>query len=435
MAQKATLQSETLQEVTIRDAERILKETVHIYLEKKEDGEYRLPQNKQRPVYLSGPAGVGKTELVSQVAADLQLGFVSYSLTHHTRQSAVGMPAIVEREVEGRSYTATEYTMSEIVDAVYSEIRQGRREGILFVDEVNCVSETLTAVMLQFLQNKCFGTHKIPQGWVIVTAGNPLEYNKSARPFDAVTADRLRRLYIVPNAQVWLEYAEKVGIHPLIMEYVRTHSARFYQYEKKGEQIRIVTARGWEDLSNALRAYERLEYEVDLALVLQFIQDLSTAQDFMNSYQIYRGVLKEDCLEELLAGRGIPETAEMMKKKEYQMRWYVLMMLLNRLQLSAQETMEGWNALKDGNGEIRKEVFACVEQWHSELDHVLEFVELTFSEGKEMEFLLSSLCRNVKTGYLLGLKENKRYREVYGKMQLGADSSQALMKEIKRARG
>ena len=76
------------------------------------------------------------------------------------------------------------------------------------MDEVNCVSETMLAVMLQFLQNKSFGTHKIPRGWVIVSAGNPVEYNRSARRFDAVTRDRIRIISVEPDADTWIRYAE-----------------------------------------------------------------------------------------------------------------------------------------------------------------------------------------------------------------------------------
>ena len=80
--------------------------------------------------------------------------------------------------------------MSEIVASIYDRMEEtGLNEGILFIDEINCVSETLAPAMLQFLQNKTFGNHRIPEGWVIVTAGNPPEYNKSVREFDVVTLD------------------------------------------------------------------------------------------------------------------------------------------------------------------------------------------------------------------------------------------------------
>ena len=78
-----------------------------------------------------------------------------------------------------KNFSVTEYTMSEIISSVYDKMEKtGLKEGILFIDEINCVSETLAPMMLQFLQGKTFGNQKVPEGWVIVTAGNPPEYNK-----------------------------------------------------------------------------------------------------------------------------------------------------------------------------------------------------------------------------------------------------------------
>ena len=52
----------------------------------------------------------------------------------------------------------SEYTMSEIIASVYEMMeKSGKKEGILFLDEINCVSETLAPSMLQFLQYKTFG--------------------------------------------------------------------------------------------------------------------------------------------------------------------------------------------------------------------------------------------------------------------------------------
>ena len=87
--------------------------------------------------------------------------------------------------------------MSEIVASVYDKIQEtGIPEGILFIDEINCVSETLAPAMLQFLQCKTFGNHQIPEGFIIVAAGNPPEYNKSVREFDIATLDRIRRIQV-----------------------------------------------------------------------------------------------------------------------------------------------------------------------------------------------------------------------------------------------
>ena len=121
---------------------------------------------------LNRTAGVGKTQIMEQIARECKIGLVAYTITHHTRQSAVGLPFIKEREYDGKSYSVTEYTMSEIIASVYERMEAtGLKEGILFIDEINCVSETLAPTMLQFLQCKTFGNQAVPKGWVIVAAG------------------------------------------------------------------------------------------------------------------------------------------------------------------------------------------------------------------------------------------------------------------------
>ena len=105
--------------------------------------------------------------------------------------------------------------------------KREKKEGILFIDEINCVSETLAPAMLQFLQNKTFGTHKVPQGWIIVAAGNPPAYNKSVREFDIVTLDRVRKISIQADTDVWLEYAGEKGIHGAILSYLSLKKENF----------------------------------------------------------------------------------------------------------------------------------------------------------------------------------------------------------------
>ena len=139
--------------MNIKEAKMEVEKAVKIYLEKDENGEYRVPLVRQRPLFLVGAPGIGKTAIMEQVAEDLDIALVSYSMTHHTRQSAIGLPYLKEVEYNGKKYTKSEYTMSEIIASVYDVIQNtGKKEGILFLDEINCVSETLAPAMLLFLQ-------------------------------------------------------------------------------------------------------------------------------------------------------------------------------------------------------------------------------------------------------------------------------------------
>ena len=181
--------------MNIKRAKEEIRNTIEAYLLKNEYGEYEIPVMAQRPVFLIGAPGIGKTQIMEQISRECEIGLVAYTITHHTRQSAIGLPFIQTKIYGGKEYSVTEYTMSEIIAAVYEKIEQsGMKEGILFIDEINCVSETLAPTMLQFLQCKMFGNQSVPEGWIIVAAGNPPEYNKSVREFDVVTLDRIKRI-------------------------------------------------------------------------------------------------------------------------------------------------------------------------------------------------------------------------------------------------
>ena len=204
--------------VNIKEAKQEIIYTIKAYLAKDETGASLIPAERQRPVLMIGAPGIGKTAIMRQIAEELGIGLVSYTITHHTRQSAIGLPFIAKRDYGGEEYSVTEYTMSEIVASVYDQIeRSGVSEGILFLDEINCVSETLAPTMLQFLQYKTFGTHRVPEGFVIVTAGNPPEYNRSVRDFDIVTLDRVKRLDVESDFGVWKEYARMNGVHGAVI--------------------------------------------------------------------------------------------------------------------------------------------------------------------------------------------------------------------------
>ena len=190
--------------MNIKRAKQEIENTIKAYLQKDDYGDYLIPSIRQRPILLMGAPGIGKTQIMEQIARDCEIALVAYTITHHTRQSAIGLPFILEKEFGGKKYSVTEYTMSEIIGSVYEQIEKtGCREGILFIDEINCVSETLAPTMLQFLQCKTFGNQQVPEGWIIVAAGNPPEYNKSVREFDVVTLDRVKKIDVEPNFSVW----------------------------------------------------------------------------------------------------------------------------------------------------------------------------------------------------------------------------------------
>lgn len=289
--------------MNIRQAKDQIKNAMIAYFAKDAFGNYRLPTERQRPVFLLGAPGIGKTAIMEQIAQELDVGFVSYSMTHHTRQSALGLPFIAKKTYDGVEYDVSEYTMSEIIAAVYDAMEAtGRREGILFLDEINCVSETLTPAMLQFLQYKVFGRHRVPDGWIVVTAGNPTEYNRTAHDFDIATWDRLKRIDVDPDFAVWRDYAVEQGVHPAVLTYLDIERNHFYHMETTVDGKSFVTARGWDDLSSMMKLYEEQGIPVDELLVSQYVQNAEISKRFSVYYDLFTKYRADYQIDRILTG-------------------------------------------------------------------------------------------------------------------------------------
>ncbi|MCM1122426.1 MAG: AAA family ATPase [Eubacterium sp.] len=327
--------------MNMKEAKNYIKDSVKIYLKKDEEGEYRIPIIRQRPIFLLGAPGIGKTAIMEQIAQELGIALVSYSMTHHTRQSALGLPFIVHKEYDGKEYDVSEYTMSEIIASIYDVMSEsGIKEGILFLDEINCVSETLAPSMLQFLQYKVFGRHRVPEGWVIVTAGNPPEYNKSVREFDVVTMDRLKVLEVEADYAVWKEYAKERGVHTAILNYLDMKKEDFYQVETTVKGRSYITARGWEDLSEMLALYEEENLAVAESFVGQYLRNERVVKEFTAYYDLYQKYKNDYKVEEILAGTVSEQAKDKARKADFDERLSLMGMLIDKMQQEIKENMQ-----------------------------------------------------------------------------------------------
>lgn len=291
--------------MNIQEAKDSIKDAISAYLAKDDANNYTIQRNRQRPIMLIGAPGLGKTAIMSQIAAEMNIGYVGYTITHHTRQSAIGLPVIDTAIYGGVEHRTTRYTMSEIVASVYDAIEnQGRREGILFIDEVNCVSETLAPAMLDLLQNKKFGPHKIPDGWILVAAGNPVEFNSSAREFDIATMDRIRTIRIEPDTDIWLRYAMSAGVHDAVTYYLSVKPQNLLRVERSVEGSLFVTPRGWEDLSIVMQEYDRHGFEMDVSLISQYVHDPTIASEFKKYLDFHKKYKSENDVNAILEGNS-----------------------------------------------------------------------------------------------------------------------------------
>ncbi len=342
----------------IAKAKDAIKNGIKGYLLKDQDGRYVMDEVNRLPFYLEGCPGIGKTQIVEQIADELGIGYVSFSLVHHTRNSLLGLPVITELE-NGDKYTR--YTMSEVIAKVLKQVEHGKKEGILLLDEFPCMSETILPAMLAFLQTKNIGTHHLPEGWVVVLCGNPPVYNKTARTFDSAIMDRIRKLEIEFEAKAFLTYAKSVGLHPAVIDYLEIHPDKAYRHVQKNQEMELVTCRGWENLSHMLKTYKALNQSVEKEDILQFLKSEEIAQEFAAFVGNYCDLLKLECINDILQGNKMEYYEEQFSKMSHSVQWNVLEYYVEYVITVCQEDVKTTKAAQKAMSKQLKNLFVFVD--------------------------------------------------------------------------
>lgn len=345
---------------TILQAKKTIQEGIQAYLRKDEQGNYIMDPINCLPFYLEGAPGIGKTQIVKQIASKMNLGFVSFSLVHHTRNSLLGLPVIKELE-NGEKYT--NYTMSEIIASVNEEIEKGYREGILLLDEFPCMSETIMPAMLAFLQTRNIGNHALERGWIIVLCGNPVYYNHSSKSFDAAIADRIRKIEINYDIKDFFQYANENQLSDCIIRYLELHPDDLYRYQKSKNNVEIVTCRSWDNLSHALMQNEALGFLIDDEFIKQFLKSDEIAIKFAEFYNLQLCGIDVSEVKKILNRKLTPEIIKKYQNYSFSLKWKVLGYLRRFLDQDSRqlETIAGYLKYK-------KKVLSLLERgFHNEM--------------------------------------------------------------------
>ena len=379
----------------VKKAKEEIKNSIKAYHRKDKNGKYIMREENRLSFYLVGEPGVGKTEMAKQIAKELDIGFVASSITHHTRNTVLGLPVICEDDSIDGTVKYTQYTMSEILALVEKEVKKGHKEGILLIDEFACMAESLVAPMLAFLQTKNIGTHVLPEGWIMILCSNPPKYNKSSRVFDTAIMDRVRKMEIVSDGNEFLEYAKENKFHPVIIEYLRQYKEdiQVCHPAKGAEEAVIVTTRGWENLSHCLIGYEELHQKVSFELIYQFIKSKEIAGKFYRFYEIFYSGMTLKEVENVLNGGDMDSCVKRIKEQPYAVKWNIVKIMSDYLIKECEKYVDVENELhkieeKLEKGYCSQEVF---------LDKQKEEIKKSLKEKEEISNQkLGNACRFIE---------------------------------------
>ncbi|MDB4971933.1 MAG: hypothetical protein JWN48_274 [Myxococcaceae bacterium] len=165
----------------------------------------------RRPVLLEGATGIGKSELVAQVAKKLGIAHTVLDLSLLEPPDLVGLPVIEE----GR----TRYALPHFLP------REGA--GILMLEELNRAERYIQQPALQLLTARCLHEYTLPEGWACFAAINPENGDYQVTPLDTALRARFLQVPVRPDRAAWLAWAGAHGVHPAVVALVRAHERIF----------------------------------------------------------------------------------------------------------------------------------------------------------------------------------------------------------------
>ncbi len=224
-----------------------------------------LAYRANRAVLLEGPTGIGKSELVRQVAGELGVAFAVLDLSLLEPPDLIGLPVIED----GRTRYATPSSLPT------------EGAGLLLLEELNRADRTVQQPALQLLTARRLHEYELPPGWVPFAAINPEDGDYQVTPLDPALRGRFLQLKVRADVRAWRAWAERNRLHPAVRRLAAAHDdlldtvpPRTWTYVSH-----IVSVMGAEERANELLLNDALGGYLPPAWVKRFRDELAKDAD------------------------------------------------------------------------------------------------------------------------------------------------------------
>ena len=189
-----------------------------------------------RPVFLWGPTGIGKSSLVRNFAEGVGLPCVSLLGSQLAPEDLIGVPQIVD----GKS--------------VFCPPRMIARDEpyCLFLDELNSASTEVMKAFYSLILEKRIGEYHLPEGSIVVGAGNRTQDGAIVRPMPSALVNRMIHVHLRASHRDWLAWAYGEALHPWVVEYIEMRPDQLWNAPPKHEEP-FSTPRAWHMVSDVLK--------------------------------------------------------------------------------------------------------------------------------------------------------------------------------------
>jgi hypothetical protein len=197
----------------------------------------KIMYNAKQPLYIWGPPGVGKSSVVKQAADDLEIGLVDLRAVLLDPVDLRGLPRIDENY-------KTSWTVPDFLP------QEGK--GILFLDELNSAPVLVQAACYQLILDRKIGDYNLPEGWVVIAAGNRETDRAVTNRISSALANRFTHIEFEVNIEDFVKWAILSGIRKEVISFLRFRPMLLNNFDPSKNEKAFPTPRSWEFVSEIL---------------------------------------------------------------------------------------------------------------------------------------------------------------------------------------
>ena len=248
--------------------------------------------NKQRPIFIWGPPGIGKSDIVSQISEDIDAYMIDVRLSLWEPTDIKGVPY----------YAANDNTMKWAPPAELPDAKMAKKykKIVLFLDEMNSAAPAVQAAAYQLILNRKVGTYKLPDNVLIVAAGNREADKGVTYRMPAPLANRFVHLELKVDFDDWFSWAVKNSIHEDVVGYLTFAKKDLYDFDPKSPSRSFATPRSWSFVSELLEDDDDENTTTDLVsgavgegLAVKFMAHRKVASKLPNPTDILSGKVEK----------------------------------------------------------------------------------------------------------------------------------------------
>lgn len=195
------------------------------------------------PVMIWGPPGVGKSQIVAQVAQRHNVPAIDIRLSQMEPSDLRGIPFRVGDKVEWA------------LPSMLPNAEVHGAAGILFLDEITSAPPSVSAAAYQLILDRKLGDYEVPDGWAICAAGNRQGDRGVTYTMPAPLANRFQHYELDVNLDDWVAWAYAHNIDERIIAFLRFRPELLFDFDPAHNPVAFPSPRSWEFTHNALQKF------------------------------------------------------------------------------------------------------------------------------------------------------------------------------------